>query len=728
MEAGVVARSGVVFDVEGPSSVKRVLSAALLLAACTKTPPTSTDAAAPVTGFDPTAIAKAEDRRRAKDVLPEVRTSHDVTARRRAARALARIADASSVEGLTQFLSDDDAIVTAWGAYGLGYACKGREDAAVRALAARAASFQGAPTGAEKEIDGRNAIARAIGRCNAPLSEDTLVGLARGEWMQAALLGLGDLATRKKQLGPNAMTALLDAAADNELAFYALSRAEPGEAFAKRVADVAKVGLANAKDGRILAIRALGRAGKDNAADLVKVVADGKTYSIGERAEAARALGTLNDGVSEAIVQMTPDGKDAVGIQKLVGADFNVFYTLLSQLNADPPKKVEASLQALATLSTNDPRGPEIRCTAALGLAKGAYDADVLKKCDAENTETWEKARLTALLRRQLTKDRLVAYKALAKSEHLRIREDAVEGIGNHPEIGDSIGPILVDALTSKHAGLVATAAELLNTHPERALTLAESEKKNALDPHAPPPSANPAQELMPSVGKALAAAMAEKWPEDRFETRTALLDAAASTHIAGAKAAASNACNDSNPVIREHALKALRTIGADIKACDAPDKEVAAAAEIGKTIAKPAKVQFLFGEGDAAHSMSITLDPELSPITATRILALAKSGFYKGVVVHRVVPGFVAQFGDPDGDGYGGSGTSLRCETSPVPFKSLDVGMALSGRDTGSSQMFVTLSRTPHLEGEYTRVGHADGPWESIAQGDVIKDTRVEE
>ena len=72
-------------------------------------------------------------------------------------------------------------------------------------------------------------------------------------------------------------------------------------------------------------------------------------------------------------------------------------------------------------------------------------------------------------------------------------------------------------------------------------------------------------------------------------------------------------------------------------------------------------------------------------------------------------MPGFVAQLGDPDGDGYGGSGTSLRCETSPVPFAHLDVGMALAGRDTGSSQFFVTLARTPHLDGEYTRVGHAE-------------------
>ena len=57
-----------------------------------------------------------------------------------------------------------------------------------------------------------------------------------------------------------------------------------------------------------------------------------------------------------------------------------------------------------------------------------------------------------------------------------------------------------------------------------------------------------------------------------------------------------------------------------------------------------------------------------------------------------------------------------------------LDVGMALAGRDTGSSQIFVTLSRTPHLDGEYTRVGHAEGDWAGIAMGDVITDVRVSE
>ena len=123
-----------------------------------------------------------------------------------------------------------------------------------------------------------------------------------------------------------------------------------------------------------------------------------------------------------------------------------------------------------------------------------------------------------------------------------------------------------------------------------------------------------------------------------------------------------------------------------------------------------------------------IHLDSQLAPVTSARIAGLAKSGFFKGIVVHRVVPGFVAQFGDPGGDGYGGSGTSLRCETSPVPFLPLDVGMALAGRDTGSSQLFVTLSRTPHLDGEYTRIGHAEGDWSALIEGDVIREVQLRE
>ena len=128
------------------------------------------------------------------------------------------------------------------------------------------------------------------------------------------------------------------------------------------------------------------------------------------------------------------------------------------------------------------------------------------------------------------------------------------------------------------------------------------------------------------------------------------------------------------------------------------------------------------------AGPLAIRFDPTFAPIAATRFVALARSGFYTGVAVHRVVPGFVVQFGDREGDGYGGSGRSLRCETSPVPFGELDVGVALAGRDTGSSQVFVVLARSPHLDGDYAWVGRAEGDWYGVAEGDVIRAVRVEE
>ena len=73
------------------------------------------------------------------------------------------------------------------------------------------------------------------------------------------------------------------------------------------------------------------------------------------------------------------------------------------------------------------------------------------------------------------------------------------------------------------------------------------------------------------------------------------------------------------------------------------------------------------------------------------------KSGYYDGMVVHRVDPGYVTQFGAPFGDGYGGpeGKASIPCETSPLPFAPLTVGIALSGRDTGSSQLFVMHARS---------------------------------
>jgi cyclophilin family peptidyl-prolyl cis-trans isomerase len=180
-------------------------------------------------------------------------------------------------------------------------------------------------------------------------------------------------------------------------------------------------------------------------------------------------------------------------------------------------------------------------------------------------------------------------------------------------------------------------------------------------------------------------------------------------------------ACADPNVTVREHAVKALRALGESKPVCPAP-----AAMPVAKELAAPHGGTITF-ETEAGR-LTIALDPSVAPVTATRVIDLARAGFFKGIVVHRVVPGFVAQFGDPGADGYGGSGTLLRSETTPKPFGKLDVGVALAGKDTGSSQLFVTLGRTPHLDGDYPIIGHADGDWAALAEGDTITDVSVKE
>ena len=91
------------------------------------------------------------------------------------------------------------------------------------------------------------------------------------------------------------------------------------------------------------------------------------------------------------------------------------------------------------------------------------------------------------------------------------------------------------------------------------------------------------------------------------------------------------------------------------------------------------------------------------APQTVKNFIALAQRGYFDSLRVHRVVPDFVIQDGDPTGTGSGGPGYTIRCEYNSLRYEAGMVGMALSGKDTGGSQWFVTLSPQPHLNGRYT-------------------------
>ncbi len=128
---------------------------------------------------------------------------------------------------------------------------------------------------------------------------------------------------------------------------------------------------------------------------------------------------------------------------------------------------------------------------------------------------------------------------------------------------------------------------------------------------------------------------------------------------------------------------------------------------------------------------IEIELFYDAAPLTVLNFIELAKSGFYRGLVFHRVVPGFVVQGGDPRGDGWGGPPYRIRCEYSDEPFFRGTVGIATSGRDTGGSQFFITLSPQPHLEARYTVFGRVTSGMEvvdQIVRGDMIEEIIIEE
>jgi cyclophilin family peptidyl-prolyl cis-trans isomerase len=90
------------------------------------------------------------------------------------------------------------------------------------------------------------------------------------------------------------------------------------------------------------------------------------------------------------------------------------------------------------------------------------------------------------------------------------------------------------------------------------------------------------------------------------------------------------------------------------------------------------------------------------APLTATKIVQWMQKGFYKGLNFHRVVPHWVVQGGDPRGDGEGGEGM-IRDEVSMAPHAPYSVGIATSGKDTGSTQIFFNLGDNTRLDGSYT-------------------------
>lgn len=140
----------------------------------------------------------------------------------------------------------------------------------------------------------------------------------------------------------------------------------------------------------------------------------------------------------------------------------------------------------------------------------------------------------------------------------------------------------------------------------------------------------------------------------------------------------------------------------------------------------KQAVIEFENGE-----KIVIELFEDAAPNTVANFEKLANDKFYDGVTFHRVIPGFVAQGGDPTGTGAGGPGYTIKCETEGNPHKHVQgsLSMAHAGKDTGGSQFFLVHEPQPHLDGVHTVFGQVTEGMDTvlrIRQGDAMKSVRV--
>lgn len=115
----------------------------------------------------------------------------------------------------------------------------------------------------------------------------------------------------------------------------------------------------------------------------------------------------------------------------------------------------------------------------------------------------------------------------------------------------------------------------------------------------------------------------------------------------------------------------------------------------------------------DSGKVIRLELYPETAPITVENFLDLVKKGFYNGLTFHRIISGFMIQGGDPDGNGMGGPGYSIRGEfksngvDNPLKHEKGVISMARSmDPNSAGSQFFIMHEAAPHLDGQYAAFG----------------------
>lgn len=667
-------------------------------------------------------LLELELRRDVQGVGPEFLASPHPEVRLRAARALARATSPDAFGSLSGLLRAAEPDVVGWAAYGIGMSCREGIDAD-RPLVARAMGLavERVPLGLAQPSPWVE-IPRAVGRCASPGAPVLL-----RDWLtspkfdiQAVSLALGDLADKRGTLDISTARALLDIAGREEpsgrVAVYPLSRLPKIDAaLSAPLVNLLRSALPTQNEERWFLLKVASRAVPDaTVAQLLGKIAGNERSPFEQRVEALRSLGKQAGPGQRELGKFLAGLLKGEALTRGTGRDEPSLALVALEALGDRPTE-RAILTKLASLGSRERSLPvavarrvvHLRCKAAEMLVGSRWSATPLAGCAsvaAREAAIEGAAKIRAMGRSRWTTTTLTAWRRFATAEEHTLRVQAFEALRKHPEVAGQVRGDLVRALGSDAPGLVAVAAETLAETP----TLARDSVKDGGEDDA--------------IGARIVELLT--LPLRDLETTTQVMRAAGALGLQPAIPPIESLCTErSEPPILAQAAASLERLTGSPRVCAGRLR-----AELPDEAKRLAKALHTITFQTDAGTLRVTLEPELAPTIVTRIVELARSGFYKGQVIHRVVPGFVTQIGSPMGDGYGGpfDRPSVPCETSPRTFGKLHVGVALAGRDTGSSQIFVTHAPTPHLDGKYAWIGTADGPWERAVVGDRIEEVLV--
>jgi HEAT repeat protein/cyclophilin family peptidyl-prolyl cis-trans isomerase len=676
---------------------------ALAASACASAP--KTPATPPATFDDKLAwILRLEDQRVLHDPAPSaapasrpdlIRLLSDPEGRvrRRAALAIGRTGMPAGVAPLVKALGDPDVDMRQTAAFALGVL---GDNAAAAPLAAALQDADHAVRGRAAEALGlldAKAHAAAIGELvSGYVRAGVLASIAPDDQtypmapeIEAARLGIYALA-RLKAYDPLA-SALLDANGQPVSTWwpiaYAFRRVEDSRA-AQPMRALLRV---QGQYTRAFAARGLGVVkAKDAVPDLLSIAAD-VVRQPAPAVEAIRSLGEIGDRAAAPVL------RKVLAIPKL---DSGVRAEAVKALGstATPEEEGEFLLDLLSDSV------PAVRANAFRALA------------------TVDRERL------------LLALSGLEPDRHWRVRAAIAEALGNLP--GEQAIPLLIpfaadDDLRAVPAALSAL-ARLKAPEAEQILL----EKLKSDDAVVRAAAAEALGEVCPaSAAEPLAAAYQFGTRDAGYVARTAVLDALAVCDRQAALPVAKTALRDRDWAVRLRAARLVKEVEPQFDAISAirpaPTQWTQEAYRAPSVVSPRYSTHVYFDTDHGTFQVELAvLD---APLTVHNFVSLARKGFFDGLSVHRVVPNFVIQDGDPRGDGAGGSSPTIRDEISTRPYLRGTMGMALAGADTGGSQYFITHSPQPHLDARYTVFGQVIAGMEVVdrlTQWDVVRRVRV--